>query len=645
MSDGKQVVSDIDAAPEAPEASEAFETLLLYLKQSRGFDFTAYKRSSLMRRVRVRMQSLGITEFADYQDFLQVDPDEFTSLFNTILINVTSFFRDAQAWDYLASSALPELIAAARPTDPIRVWSAGCASGEEAYTAAMLFAEALGPEQFRDRVKIYGTDVDEEALTQARHAMYGAKSVEDVPPHLRVKYFDQQEGRFVLNKEVRRSVIFGRHDLLQDAPISRINLLICRNCLMYFNSDAQSRILSRFHFALNDGGLLFLGKAETLLAHASSFGPADVKRRLFTKTGAFSGSERYRTTEDPSAPGASEAVQRLLEAAADASPVAQLLVDYNGAVIQVNGQMREVFGIGTRDIGRPLQDLELSYRPFELRSSIERAYAERRPVGQDGRTWIGPAGQTMHFDLLVVPVPGPDSTFLGCSIIVTDVTRTHRLQAEIERAQQELQTSLEELQSTNEELETTNEELQSTVEELETTNEELQSTNEELETMNEELQSTNQELQTINEDARERSEQLADLNLFLESILASLRAGVVMLDRDLQIHKWNRRSEDMWGLRAEEVYRKNFLNLDIGLPVDKLKGAIRSCLSQAEQYLELTVDAINRRGKPIRVKVTCTQLRDPQGGDPRGVILLMEEADGKADHVSTASEETGELRR
>ena len=628
MSQVERGGSGVEPVPEVGDTNDDFEALLLYLKQSRGFDFTAYKRSSLMRRVRVRMQALGISHFSAYHDLLQVDAEEFTRLFNTILINVTGFFRDPDAWDYLTTGALPELLRAARPTNPVRVWSAGCASGEEAYTMAIVLAEAMGMEEFRDRVKIYGTDVDEEALAQARHASYEDKALEDVPPSLREKYFEQQEDRFVLGKDLRRSVIFGRHDLLQDAPISRINLLACRNCLMYFNSEAQARILSRFHFALNDGGVLFLGKAETLLTHSMPFNALDVKRRFFTRESRFDVSDRSGRGEQPSGKPGGNATQPLLEAAADASPVAQLLVDHRGIIIQVNGQMRSLFGIGARDLGRPLQDLELSYRPFELRSCIERAYAERRPIGQPERAWTGPSGQTIYFDLLVVPVADARGDFLGCSIILTDVTRAHRLQSEVERTQQELQTSLEELQSTNEELETTNEELQSTVEELETTNEELQSTNEELETMNEELQSTNQELQTINEEAHSREDALAELNVFLESILASLRGGVVMLDRDLQVHKWNRRAEDMWGLRADEVNRKNFLNLDIGLPVEKLKGAIRSCLSRNEPYTELTVEAVNRRGKAMEVKVTCSQLPDPHGGDPRGVILLMEETDG-----------------
>ena len=627
MSESKQVLPQVEPADESPEVAPGFEALLLYLKQSRGFDFTAYKPSTLMRRVQVRMQTVGMGSFADYLDYLQVDSNEFTRLFNTILINVTSFFRDPQAWEFVASDVIPNLLAGMGATDPIRVWSAGCASGEEVYTIAMLLAEALGREQFRERVKIYGTDVDEEALSEARQATYDSRRVEGVPPDLLPKYFDQQDERFVFNKELRRSVIFGRHDLNQDAPISRIKLLTCRNCLMYFNADAQARILARFQFALLDGGILFLGKSETLLTHSVNFGAVDVRRRLFIKTESKlrerGETDRRRGTEP------AHTIQRLRDASADMAPVAELLVDNKGIVVQINGQLRSVFGLGSRDLGRPVQDLELSYRPFELRSCIERAYAERRPIANSEGAWRGPGGQTMYFDLLVVPVPNTDGAFLGCNCIFTDVTRAHRLQEQVQHTHQELETALEELQSSNEELETTNEELQSTVEELETTNEELQSTNEELGTMNEELQSTNQEFQTINQEARKRGEELNQLNTFLEAILTSLRGGVVMLDRDLRIQKWNRKAEDLWGLRPEEVQSRNFLNLDFGLPVDQLKGPIRACLSNDTAFTEVVLDATNRLGKPMRVKVTCTQLASPNGGEPQGVILLMEEADGK----------------
>src|SRR5678815_4425962 len=243
----------------APE----FERLLTHLKNTRGFDFTSYKRSTLSRRIEKRLDAIGVDSYTAYLDYLEVHQDEFVQLFNSILINVTSFFRDAEAFDYLRATVVPKVIAASNGGD-IRIWSAGCASGEECYSVAILFAEAMGPESFRERVKIYATDVDEDALATARQASYTDRQMEDVPEELRTKYFDRQNGRCVFKKDLRRSVIFGRHDLLDDAPISRVDLLLCRNTLMYFNHEAQAKIVHRFHFALREGGFLVLGKAEML---------------------------------------------------------------------------------------------------------------------------------------------------------------------------------------------------------------------------------------------------------------------------------------------------------------------------------------------------------------------------------------------
>lgn len=208
---------------------ESFESLLRYVRDSRGFDFTGYKRTSLMRRVRHRMDQAGCETFEQYLDMLQVNAEEFSALFNTILINVTAFFRDPEAWDYITADVIPRMLAERGPDDPIRVWSAGCASGQEAYTLAVLLAEALGPDSFRQRVKIYATDVDEAALAEARTAAYDAKVVESVPPELLNRYFEQVNGRYVFHKDLRRAVIFGRNDLVKDAPISRVDLLVCRN--------------------------------------------------------------------------------------------------------------------------------------------------------------------------------------------------------------------------------------------------------------------------------------------------------------------------------------------------------------------------------------------------------------------------------
>jgi len=263
-------------------ADQDLEVLLDHLKRNRGFDFTGYKRASLARRVDKRVQALGVGGYASYVDFLEVHPEEFEALFNTILINVTTFFRDEAAWECLRGKVLPDLIGRKSATEPIRVWSAGCASGQEAYSVAILLAELLGPDAYRARVKIYATDVDEEALAQARHATYPAAMLDQVPPDLIDRYFDRINANYSFRKDLRRQIIFGRHDLIQDAPISRVDLLVCRNTLMYFNAETQATILLRFHLALNDGGVLFLGRAETLLTHTSTFAPLDLKHRIST---------------------------------------------------------------------------------------------------------------------------------------------------------------------------------------------------------------------------------------------------------------------------------------------------------------------------------------------------------------------------
>lgn len=267
----------------ASDDNSDWVALLGYLQTSRGFDFHGYKPASLARRIRKRMGTVEVDSFARYQDYLGAHPDEFASLFNIILINVTSFLRDRAAWDVVRTLAIPEIVAAKGPAESIRVWSAGCATGEEAYTLAMVLSEELGEEQFRTRVKIYATDVDEDALNTARHAVFTDRQVESVPPELLDKYFDHGDGLHSFRKELRRQVIFGRHDLINDAPISRIDLITCRNTLMYLNPETQASVLTQLHYALNQGGFLLLGRAETLMAYGHEFVSVDLKRRLSRK--------------------------------------------------------------------------------------------------------------------------------------------------------------------------------------------------------------------------------------------------------------------------------------------------------------------------------------------------------------------------
>ena len=272
-----------DQGEATAELDSEWPALLRHLHTARGFDFHGYKTNTLARRIRKRMSSLGLERFSAYQDYLEVHPEEPAILFNTILINVTGFFRDPEAWEVVRSTVIPEIMTGKSQVDPVRVWSAGCATGEEAYTLAMLLAEHLGRDAYRDRVRIYATDIDEKALSLARHAAYTPAQVQSVPPPLLARYFDQADGTRIFKADLRRQVIFGRHDLIADAPISRVDLLVCRNTLMYLNAETQARVLARFHFALNEGGFLFLGRAETLMAQGLAFRPVDLERRLSRK--------------------------------------------------------------------------------------------------------------------------------------------------------------------------------------------------------------------------------------------------------------------------------------------------------------------------------------------------------------------------
>jgi two-component system CheB/CheR fusion protein len=610
-----------------PTTDQDLELLLDYLRRSRGFDFTGYKRASLSRRIHKRMQVVGVDGYLSYLDHLEVDPEEFTQLFNTILINVTGFFRDPPTWEHLREEILPRLAADKRGGEPIRIWSAGCASGEEAYTLAMVTAEALGADTVRERVKIYATDVDDEALNQARLARYADKQMEGVPPDLVERYFERNGQGHVFSKDLRRSVIFGRHDLIQDAPISRIDLLVCRNTLMYLNADTQSHVLARFSFALREGGYLMLGKAEMLLAHSNLFNTVDLKRRVFRKIPGATLRDRLMVLTDAgdrqlTGPGPRE--ERIRNAALEANPGAQIVVDVTGYLMMANSRARALFDLRPDDVGRPFQDLEVSYRPLELRSKIQQVYMERRPSQIYEVECPTASGEVVHLEVQLLPLVDDNQALLGASISFVDVTRSRRYKEELEQANQGLEDAYAELQSTNEELETTNEELQSTVEELETTNEELQSTNEELETMNEEMQSTNDELQTINDELAQRTAELHQLTEFLESIWAGLGGAVAVLDPDLRVLVWNHGIEELWGVREEEVQGRHFLNLDIGLPVDQVQPTLRQAMSGDNGSQSTVVQATNRRGKAVTCRVTCSPL---VGNDKavRGVIVVVVE--------------------
>jgi two-component system CheB/CheR fusion protein len=604
------------------------EDLLIFIRDSRGFDFTGYKRTSLARRIRKRMHEAGAASYPDYRDMLESSAEEFNHLFNTILINVTGFFRDADSWAYLQRDVIPEILADAGMDREIRVWSAGCSSGEEAYSLAMAFAEAMGIDECVKRVKIYGTDIDEEALRDARAGMYPARALQDLPINIRDKYFDQVGSHFAFRPDLRRRVIFGRHDITSDAPISRLDLLVCRNTLMYFNVETQSQVIERFHFALRETGYLYLGRAEMLLSDGDRFEVASMRQRIFRRRVGPEASKYHPTPlkfEVGIGPEFRDLTKKrqLRDIAVEAIPFGVLGMNADGNVVLLNGALRSMFGMTSRDIGRPFRDLEISYRPVELRSLIDQAYAEHRLIRVGAVERSLSSEEVQFLDIHIQPMWGSDGLGVGVILLFIDTTTSTKLQREVSQYRKDLDAAYEELQSTNEELETTNEELQSSIEELETTNEELQSTNEELETTNEELQSGNEELETMNDEMRVRTAELDEARTFLEGVLGSMAAGVIVLDSSLRVRSWNKGAEELWGLRSDEVREQNFFDLDFGLPTSELHEKVQNCLVTGRRQEAVQLPAINRIGRSITCVVACSPLKG--NGHGQGVVLMMEE--------------------
>ena len=619
------------ADADVPVEAVSLHHLLRFLSDSRGIDFTQYKTGTTVRRLAKRMAEVHVETYDEYVDYLEMHPEEYGALCDTMLINVTHFFRDPEAWGTLAADVVPAIVGAKQPDEPIRAWSAGCSSGEEAYTLAILFGDVLGEEAVRRRVKIYATDVDEPALSQARLGTYTARQLDGVSAEQRERYFEAVGGRFAFRPDLRRSMIFGRHDVTVDAPISRLDLLICRNTLMYLNAEAQAAVLARFGFALNPDGYLFLGRAEMLLSHQRFFAPFDLKARIFRK--AVSGTPQV--VERPVLGSLLTARRELSDLAFDASPAAQIVVSVDSSVVAVNDRARTMFGINQRDVGRSLQDLEISYRPVELRSRIEQAYSERRLIVARSVERQFPDGQVQYLDVTVMPLP-VDGAYLGVSVTFEDVTRYSQLQLELKRSREELETAYEELQSANEELETSNEELQSANEELETSNEELQSANEELETMNEELQAANDELEAANEQERTWAAEANRATRFVQGILASVPGAVVVVNRSGVVDMWNAGAEALWGVRPEETHGRQLFELDFGLlPAPALEAAVADVLAGGSTDRNLELQAVDRRGGRVTVSVRCTALAGE--GEVPGVLLVMEARSGDAAATGTAA--------
>jgi two-component system CheB/CheR fusion protein len=545
------------------EAPTELPKILAVVRSRTGQDFRDYKQDTIIRRIERRMQLLRISRPADYLKHLHENPTEVDALFKELLISVTHFFRDPEAFAALKAQAIPQIVEQREDDTPIRVWVPGCATGEEAYSIAILLLEHMSALGANRLVQIFATDIDEHALQFARAGSYPDSIAADVSAERLERFFFHEGNAYQIKKHIRESMVFSVHNLVSDPPFSKIDLISCRNVLIYFNSELQKRLLPLLCYALQPAGALFLGPSETITGISHLFSTLDKKFKIFRANPSTTRAtlafplfplDRARQKEaqatrrePPTETSLAKIADRML---LEGYVPACAIIDENSHVIHFRGHTGKYL---EAPAGAPDLNIIRMARPglrLALRTAIHKAAKERRAVRQqnvDVRT----NGGTQSINLIVKPVAGlgPDRGSLmvifediGPGPIMPGPPRDERPSTLddplVEQLESELRSTKEDLQTTIEELETSNEELRTSNEELLSTNEELQSTNEELGTSKEEIQSANEELHTVNAELISKVEDLARSNSDMQNLISSTQIAIVFLDEDLRIRSF-----------------------------------------------------------------------------------------------------------
>ncbi|MBB2676179.1 UNVERIFIED_ORG: two-component system CheB/CheR fusion protein [Rhizobium esperanzae] len=562
---------------EPPSAIEAQITqIATILRNVTSHDFHGYKRGTFTRRVQRRMQVLQIGSIEAYIERLRASRDEVQNLFQDLLIGVTQFFRDPAEFEALERE-IPRLFEGKEPGDQLRVWVLGCATGEEAYSIAMLLREHMATMDYPPDVQIFATDLDARALGIARGGRYSAAITSQVPPERLARWFVREGDTYCVVKELREMCIFSPHNIVKDAPFSRIDILSCRNLLIYLDSELQNRVIPIFHFALRPSGILFLGSSENVTRHAKLFAPVDRKNRLFRRLETatriipdFPLSPRPRSPDHPlSAPAPmlqtgrlSATISRQAEVVAERFAPAYVVVDSHYDVLHFSGRtgryLEPASGTATLNL------LSLAHRDLRLdmRSALQRATTEAVKV-EVPRVLLRQDDRTYAVNIIVEPLGSGDVTSL--IVLFQDAGQVAegtapdggRLTSEehVQRLETDLRVTRDRLQATIDELESTNEELKSSNEEYQSINEELQSANEEMETSKEELQSVNEELQTVNGELAHRVTELDRTNSDLKNLLEATQIATVFLDNDLRVRSFTPAATEIFHLLDTDVCR------------------------------------------------------------------------------------------
>jgi two-component system CheB/CheR fusion protein len=639
--------------PPPPEEGDPVAQIIGLLRSRTAVDFASYKQSTIRRRILRRMALRGLQSPQDYLQVLRDDAGEVHNLFQDFLIRVTQFFRDPEAFEALKEKVFPHLLQGHSVASPIRVWVAGCSTGEEAYSLAIALLEFLENRPDNVSIKILATDLNEAALEKARAGVYLDNIEIDVSPERLRRFFTRQEGSYQISKSVRELCIFSRHNMASDPPFSRLDLVSCRNVLIYMDTGLQKRVLPVLHYALNPDGFLFLGSSENVGTFVDLFSVVDAKHHIYAKrpmalglplnfTPGLPGEARLMPGRRDQGPAVWSALDVQKEAdrilLARYAPVG-VVADDSMTVLQFRGRtapfLEPAPGMASLDLYRMLREGLLA----EVRSAVTQAKAEDRPAVRAGLrlTEGGPARQVR---VEVVPFKVPASGVRFFLVLFQDMAEVPAAPAPAEAAppapvpgsaeqqvaqlQQEIGALREYLQSVIEEQESTNEELKSANEEILSANEELQSTNEELQTAKEEAQSANEELATVNEELRHRNAELARVNDDLINLLSGVNIPIVMVGRDLRI----RRITPL----AEKTF--NLIATDVGRPLSDIKPNLN--VADLPRLIAGVIDTLT----PYEGEV--------QGGDDRWYLLRIRPyitLDNKIDGASVVLLDIDSIKR
>ncbi|XXX81903.1 PAS domain S-box protein [Sorangium sp. So ce134] len=536
------------------------------LLERTGHDFRQYKRTTLIRRVQHRVQVLRATSIADYMALLRREADEPTQLVRDLLIGVTDFFRDPETFEAVRAEIVPALFAERGADSPLRVWVPGCATGEEVYTIAMLLMEHVEQLPAAPRVQIFGTDVDEQAVEIARQGRYPKEATQLIASGRFARFLVAEEGGTCsVAKAIRDVCVFSRHDLTKDPPFSRLDLISCRNVLIYLEGELQRRVLGVFHYALVEGGYLLLGPSESVSQRSELFRAIDGKRRIFQKKRAVGHALPRlplgdRTAADRragelvrrSAWSPEQSIERTIERCLlERYGPPCVVVNEQGDIVYLSGETGKYLAPSTGALDVNVSNMVLrSLRP-EVRSAVHRAVRMREQVVHENIA-VETIGGTQRLNLVVRPLGGVDDD-LGLFVVLFDELRpSARGEAPPLGPRRESASLLEQLEH---ELKATREHLQTTIEELETSNEELKSSNEELLSMNEELQSLNEEFETLNSELKAKIEALDAANDDLQNLLLSTQIPTVFLDDELRIRRFTPAATEVFRLIETDVGR------------------------------------------------------------------------------------------